>query len=276
MASNTAYTLDAKQTLDSELKDKETRINLYTNQVKRLSPELKKQNIVHVVADGFYSKKKFVDGVKTQGLDLVGKVRQDVNAKWYFTGKYSGTGRPKRYDGKVKIDEDLSRFTRGKDLEDGVQVYYAPVYSVGLKRRILLVQLRWEQNSKVGRALLFSTDVKLDPIKIIEYYRARFQIEFIFRDAKQYTGLMDCQARCTAAIHTHINASLTALNVLKLEDRKQKQTEKETVISIASWKREKFNQHFMKILFARLDLNLNCQKVAEAYEKFRRYGAVAA
>ena len=32
-------------------------------------------------------------------------------------------------------------------------------------------------------ALLFSTDIDIDPIRLYEAYRARFQIEFIFRDA---------------------------------------------------------------------------------------------
>ncbi len=51
---------------------------------------------------------------------------------------------------------------------------------------------------------------------------------------KQFAGLMDCQARCKEAIHTHINASLTALNLIKLEDRRNKGTNRPTVISIAS------------------------------------------
>ena len=82
-----------------------------------------------------------------------------------------------------------------------------------------LVLLRWEISGKVGHALLFSTDLSLDAKQVVAYYKARFQIEFLFRDGKQHTGLMDCQARCKEAIHSHINASLTALNLLKLEDR---------------------------------------------------------
>ena len=46
-----------------------------------------------------------------------------------------------------------------------------------------------------GYALLFSTDLTLDALAIVKYYKARFQIEFVIRDAKQYTGLMDSQAR---------------------------------------------------------------------------------
>jgi transposase len=49
-----------------------------------------------------------------------------------------------------------------------------------------------QANGKIKNALLFSTDIHLLPEQIVEYYQARFQIEFIFRDAKQFTGLSDC------------------------------------------------------------------------------------
>ena len=39
--------------------------------------------------------------------------------------------------------------------------------------------------------ILFSTDLNLPFDKLIEYYKLRFQIEFNFRDAKQYWGLED-------------------------------------------------------------------------------------
>ncbi len=51
---------------------------------------------------------------------------------------------------------------------------------------------------------------------ILEYYRTRFQIEFIYRDAKQFTGLNDCQARSEIKLHFHFNASLTAINLAKI------------------------------------------------------------
>lgn len=37
--------------------------------------------------------------------------------------------------------------------------------------------------------VLFSTDLELPFEKMIDYYKLRFQIEFNFRDAKQYWGL---------------------------------------------------------------------------------------
>jgi hypothetical protein len=129
---------------------------------------------------------------------------------------------------------------------------------------------------RMGMALLFSTDTELDAMTIIRYYKARFQIEFVFRDAKQYTGLIDCQSRSKDAIHTHINASLTALNLLKLADAKAKNTTAQTVISIASWKRRKYNEHLMYRVFDELGLSLNDEKVMDTYRRLSSYGAIAA
>jgi hypothetical protein len=39
--------------------------------------------------------------------------------------------------------------------------------------------------------ILFSSDLDLDYKKLIDYYKLRFQIEFNFRDAKQFWGLED-------------------------------------------------------------------------------------
>ena len=51
---------------------------------------------------------------------------------------------------------------------------------------------------------------------IIEYYRTRFQIEFCFRDSKQFTGLKDCQARDLKKLDFAFNASLASVNIAKL------------------------------------------------------------
>ena len=96
----------------------------------------------------------------------------------------------------------------------------ATVYSKCLKRQIRVVMLRIQRTNKTGIALFYSTDTELEAMNVVKYYKARFQIEFIFRDAKQYTGLMDCQSRRKEAIHTPINGSFAALNLLKLEDRR--------------------------------------------------------
>jgi len=42
-----------------------------------------------------------------------------------------------------------------------------------------------------GHIILFSTDLDLPHEKLLDYYSLRFQIEFNFRDAKQFWGLED-------------------------------------------------------------------------------------
>ncbi|SEA50085.1 hypothetical protein SAMN05216331_16710, partial [Porphyromonadaceae bacterium KH3R12] len=51
---------------------------------------------------------------------------------------------------------------------------------------------------------------------VIEYYRTRFQIEFCFRDAKGFTGLMQSQARDVAKLSFNFNASPATVNLAKV------------------------------------------------------------
>ncbi len=273
LQSNTAYALDAEQTLDE---DGKTRVDLYAEQVIRLAEKILNLGISYLSVDAYYFKEKFVSAVVATGLQIVGKLRNDADLLWLYTGSYSGSGRPRIYDGKVNPDKDLHRFEHVGQLESGENIYTAVVHSKCLKRRIRVVMLRTQRGTKMGVSLLYSTDTDLDAMTIIKYYKARFQIEFIFRDAKQYTGLMDCQSCRKECIHTQINASFTALNALKLEDLEEKNTDEETVISIATWKRRKFNQHLMCRVFEKLDLPMSNEKVMDTYRQLSSYGAIAA
>jgi hypothetical protein len=55
----------------------------------------------------------------------------------------------------------------------------------------------------------------------------------------------------------------------------EKSTSEASVISIASWKRRKFNEHLMDRLFDELGLDVNCKKISAIYEQYRHYGAIA-
>ena len=271
LKSNTAYALDSRQTLDVE---GSTRVDQYAQHVIDVAANLHELNIQYLAADAYYSKIKFVSKVLETGLHLVGKLRVDADLQWLYKGKYKGFGRPTKFDGKIDFN-DLGRFDYAGIVKDKITVYTKVVYSKNFKRNIRVVMLRWQKGKKEARALLYSTDVMLDAMTLIKYYKARFQIEFLFRDAKQHTGLTHCQSRRKEAINMQINASLTALNLLKIEDRKEKLTSEATVISIASWKRRKFNQHLMNRLFDELGLDVNCKNVSMVYEQYSHYGAIA-
>jgi IS4 transposase len=130
-------------------------------------------------------------------------------------------------------------------------------WTVGnFKRDLRIVYLVKQTGGKVQTALLFSTDLELDAKTILRYDKARFQIEFLFRDAKQSLGLNHCQARCSESLHFHFNASMTALNLLKLEDR-QHQSGAGNVISTASWKVRKANAHLLERFSSCLGLDFS-------------------
>jgi hypothetical protein len=115
--------------------------------------------------------------------------------------------------------------------------------------------------------------IALWPINRIRYKQ---QIEFLFRDAKQFTGLSDCQARGKAVLHFHFNATMTALNLIKLEDSHQVSVSEGHVISIMSWKIRKFNEHLLKRFSDMLGLDFSSIKSHPDYETLRNYGAIAA
>ena len=52
---------------------------------------------------------------------------------------------------------------------------------------------------------LFSSDLELSYAHLIDYYRLRFQLEFNFRDAKQYWGLEDFMTVKQTPIRTDLS-----------------------------------------------------------------------
>ena len=101
--------------------------------------------------------------------------------------------------------------------------------------------------------------------------RARFQIEFIFRDAKQFTGLTDCQARDQQKLDFHFNTSLTALNIAKCEQYQQRDIWEPFVFSMASYKRRKLNQHLLERFIYNLESDETLIKSHHNYHTLRDY-----
>lgn len=71
---------------------------------------------------------------------------------------------------------------------------------------------------------MFTNDLKLTASQVIKYYSLRFQIEFDFRDAKQFYGLSDFknykQTQLTNAVN--LSFTMTLLGKLILEKYKVK------------------------------------------------------
>ena len=115
---------------------------------------------------------------------------------------------------------DLSRFESLGTIENAehLQLYTAVVYHVSLKQRLrVVIVVNRKDPAKPRYIVLATTDTELDGREVMRLYRARFQIEFLFRDAKQFTGLSECQSRDKQALHFHFNAALSTLNLARIE-----------------------------------------------------------
>lgn len=286
VTNNISYSLSVQQTpatqfvkTTSESKKTEqlemTRINDYLTQLEATRPYLP-TSLRYVVTDGFYSKIKWVDGVRKLKLEAIGKLRRDANLRYLYQGEYLGRGRPRKYTGKVDLT-NYRNFELVTKLADDVDLYTAVVWSMSLKRPIRLVYLLKSSNFYASSyAVLFSTDLELDAYSIYLYYKARFQIEFLFRDGKQFTGLADCQARDLTKLDFHFNSSLTALNLAKLDAVQQHDSGTDFVFSMASYKRRALNHHLLERFIQQLGLEPTLIKSHPNYHSLYDYGTITA
>jgi DDE superfamily endonuclease len=269
---NSAYVLSVEQTPSAPQGDtEETRIDTYLAQIEHVVTTQPVQALKYLVADGYFSKKKFVDGICALDLQLISKLRRDANLRYLYSGpRLARPGRPKLYDGKVRCGE-RTRFEPVESDEKDIALSQQGVHHVQLQRNLRVVIVR---HRPTGRsALLFSTETALSAHTISRYYKARFQIEFLFRDAKQFTGLSDCQARSVHKLHFHFNASLSAVSFAKLEARRIDGTP-DVPFSMASLKRRCFNQHLVDRILAHLATEGRLDKSRPAYEKLCNYGTI--
>ena len=277
-----AFTLASAQTPPGEAatqaEPEETRVDFYKQQLRehrhRLPPGVK----YHCV-DGYYAKKKYIDEVISLNLHAITKWRSDADCVFLYTGPHpKRRGARRKYDGKVNF-QALHRFddlgTRPEDPH--LHLYTAVVWHKTLQRRLrLVVLLNRKDPAKPRFIVLGSTDPDLNGHKLIDLYVARFQIEFLFRDSKQFAGLLDCQARAEAALDFHFNASLATLNLVRAADLCMQQGQAPHVFSMASWKQCQFNERLLDLFMEKFALDPTVVKNHACYDELRTYGAIAA
>ncbi len=176
-----------------------------------------------VAADGGYSTQTFVEGVRALGLHTVGRLRKDKVLRFRYTGPHARRpGRKRQFDGRFDR-RDLGRMTRTTLKQEQVDLYHGELHSQAWQRwpQVVYVLPRGANPQTKEGVLLYSTDLELAPKRLFRLYRARFQIEFAFRDAKQHLGLNDCQARSQAKLHFHFNTVFAALFWARLQTRLQ-------------------------------------------------------
>ncbi len=256
----------------------ETRVDFSKQQLRAHRHRLPPSVTYHCV-DGYYAKKKYLEEVVRLDLHAITKLRSDADCVFLSTGPHpKRRGAKRKYDGKVNF-QDFSRFEDLGTREDEphLHLYTAVVWHKTLKRRLrLVVLLNRKDPAKPRFIVLGSTDPELHGHKLLDLYAARFQIEFLFRDSKQFTGLLDCQARAESAFAFHFNASLATLNLVRAEALRVQQDQEPQVFSMASWKQCQFNERLLDVFMEKFALDPTWVKNHPCYDELRTYGAIAA
>ncbi len=128
------------------------------------------------------------------------------------------------------------------------------------------------KKGRKGYFLLGCSDLELCADTILAYYRLRFAIEFLFRDAKQHLGLNHCQSTKEKRLAFHFQAVMMTLNLCLLENCLQGKT----VFSLQDIKIDYFNAHWLQTIISNLDLNAELIEMHPNYPKLLRMGKLAA
>lgn len=150
---------------------------------------------VVLVADAYYACQTLARGLLASGSHLVSRVR--INAVAFRESRpwHKGPGRPQKYGGKVR----LRALLEGKGHWKWHEIE-SPVYGErGVKLRYRVADLIWRPLGQKGRfvavhhpvrgkIVLLSTDLAMDPVKIIRLYGIRFKIELSFKQALRVLG----------------------------------------------------------------------------------------
>ena len=270
---NTAFHLNAIQTSKSE----EVTFLQYYGQLIKENYLYFKELSNYLVADSYFAKTEVVETVTALGMHFISRLRDDQVLLYpnreLKTGK---KGRPKKYAGKVnKAAPDMNYFTLICHTDE-LKVYNAIVFCQAMNRMInLSIAVFYKKGKEIARKLYFSTDLKLNGMKIVSYYRSRFQIEFLYRDAKQHCGLEDCQARSKNKLHFHFNAALTTVNLAKLHWLDTRKSPDEP-FSMADFKTLCHNTLLLKRFFRVFAINPNTPKNQRKINELCKYGLIAA
>ncbi len=139
----------------------------------------------------------------------------------------------------------------------------------------LAVAIFFKDGQELARKLYFSTDLEQGGEKIVRYYCSRFQIEFLYRDAKQFTGLTTCRARSKGKLDFHFNASLTAVNLAKHDWLSNNKGQRES-FSMADYKTLYNNTLLLERFMCRFTINPNTAKNQKIVKELLDFGKIAA
>ncbi|MDQ3180146.1 MAG: transposase [Acidobacteriota bacterium] len=171
----------------------------------------------YVALDGHFGHNQAMLMARSNDLHLISKMRYDAALYEKYEGTYSGRGKRKRYGEKLEYDKLPKKYIKKSNREnDVITNYYQGLFlhkEFGEQLNVVVIVKFNLKSGKVGRVILFSSDVELGWEPLVDYYSLRFQIEFNFREAKQHFGLEDFMLTSKTGVENAANLSFMMVNV---------------------------------------------------------------
>ena len=173
--------------------------------------------VTYLVLDGHFGNHNAVQMARQCGLHLISKLRYDAALYFPSTGPYAGRGPRRKYGPKVDYDHLPGHALKETTVEGPIEtrLYQMQVLHKEFAQPLNVVIIAKTNLRTQARAhvVLFSSDLALAYAPLVDYYGLRFQIEFNFRDAKQYWGLEDFMNVTPTGVTNAANLSLFMVNV---------------------------------------------------------------
>jgi len=174
-------------------------------------------SLTSLVLDGHFGNHNGLQMARQCALHLISKLRCDAALYFPYTGPYVGRGPRRKYGRKVDYDHIPVQYLKETTVEGHIQtqLYQMPLLHKEFAQPLNVViivktNLRTQARAHV---VLFSSDLDLTSTLLVDYYGLRFQLEFNFRDAKQYWGLEDFMHVTPTGVANAANLSLFMVNV---------------------------------------------------------------
>jgi len=183
--------------------------------------------VSYLLLDGHFGNSAAVQMAQQCGLHLISKLRADAALYEPYDGPYQGRGPRRKYGAKLAYATLPAKYLQQTTVEGQIETH---IYQAELVHKefaqplnVVIIAKVNRTTQKCAHVILFSSDLTLAYDKLIDYYSLRFQIEFTFRDAKQYWGLEDFMTVTARGVSNAANLSLFMVNLshVLLEDLRQ-------------------------------------------------------
>jgi hypothetical protein len=173
--------------------------------------------LTYLILDGHFGHHNALQMARQGHLHLISKLRCDAALYFPYTGPYAGRGPHRKYGPKIDYDNIPVQYLQETTVEGHIQTR---LYQIQLLHKefaqplnVVIITKTHLQTQARAHVVLFSSDLTLAYASLVDYYRLRFQIEFNFRDAKQYWGLEDFMNITPTGVTNAANLSLFMVNV---------------------------------------------------------------